>query len=134
KLPVRICGKTSGRIPGKIGSHGGEMLRIGPALDESLQALNPVGEHERRRRKTEHGEGVLAPVHLLVGMDAAQLVDDPLERSKHRVKPGTLALENARQVDTDRANGGKQNDRVDGELQPAIYGHIRISPGTAARQ
>ena len=64
----------------------------------------------------------------------AELVDELLKRAKDRVEPGSLAFEHARHVDADRANRQQQNDRVDGELQPAICGHFRISPGTAARR
>ena len=82
--------------------------------------------------EAQHGEGVLAPVHLLVGVHAAELVDEPLEGAQHRIEPGALALEHARQIDAHGTNRREQDDGVDGKLQPAIGGHVRISPGRAA--
>ena len=64
----------------------------------------------------------------LSGVDAAELVDEPLERAQHRVQPGALPFKNAGQINAHRTNGRQQNERVDGKLQPAIGGHVRISP------
>ena len=49
---------------------------------EGLQALDGVGEQQGYGREAQHGEGVFAPVHLLVGLDGAELVDEPLDGAK----------------------------------------------------
>jgi hypothetical protein len=42
------------------------------------------------------------------------------------IEPGALALQHAGQIDAHRTNGCKQNEGVDGKLQPAVGGHVEL--------
>ncbi len=101
ELPVGVGGEAGGRVPRQIGTDSGETLRI-PQLMHGLEALDRVGEHEAHGGEAEHGEGVFAPVHLVIGIDAAELVDEPLDGTQNRIKPGALAFEHSRQIDAHR--------------------------------
>ena len=54
--------------------------------------------------ETKHGKGVLTPVHLVVGLDSANFVDEPLDGPKDRIEPGALSFEHARQINANRAH------------------------------
>ena len=129
ELPVGVGGKAGRGVPGQVGANIGNRLRIPRQM--RLQPLDRVGQHQRHRGEAQHGEGILAPVHLLVGVHAAQLVDQPLDGAKDRVEPGALALENARHICAYRANRCQKNQGIKAKLQPAIGGHARTSPGKA---
>ena len=129
ELPVGVSGKAGGGVQGEIGTDIGEPLGI--EGQDKLHALDAVGEEHAGCREAEHGKGVLAPVHLVVGVDGAELVEEPLKGAQHGVKPSALAFEHACDVDAHRAHGRKQDDAVDSKLQPTISGHVRISPGRA---
>jgi hypothetical protein len=98
---------------------------------EVLQSLNDVGHEHAYGREAEHREGVFAPVHLLVGLNAGKLVDEPLDGTEHRIEPGAFSFENPGKVKAYRPHRSKQNQAEDGKLQPAIGGHVRTSPDRA---
>jgi hypothetical protein len=47
----------------------------------------------------------------LFGVDAAELVDEPLDGTEHRIQPGAFTLQHAGQIDAHRTNGCQQNQR-----------------------
>ena len=122
ELPVGIGGKAGGGVPCQIGADVGQMLRV-PHRQQTLQPLKAVGEQQAYSRETEHGKCILAPVHLLAGVDAGELVNKPFDRTKHRIQPGALAFQHASQIDAYRTNARQQNRGVKAKLQPAIDGH-----------
>ena len=121
ELPVGVGGEAGGSVPGQIGRDGAKVR--GVEGQEGLQALEEVGEKQGDRGEAQHGVRVFAPAHFLSCVDGAELVDEPFAGAQHGVEPGAFALEDAGKVDAHRANRGKQDDAVDGELQPPIGGH-----------
>ena len=61
-LPVGVGGEAGGGVPGQVGAHAGEVLRV-PGQD-SLQPLDGVGDHHADGGEAQHRKGVFAPVHL----------------------------------------------------------------------
>ena len=122
KLPVGVGGETGGGVESQIRAHCGQVLRVERQV--LLQSLNGVCKHHRDCGKAQQRVCVLPPVHLLLGVDDAELVNEPLAGAEHGVKPGALALNNPGEIDSDRADQCEQNYAVDGELQPAIRGHF----------
>ena len=130
ELPVRVRGEADRRIPGQIGADVGQALRVPGQV--RLQTLDSVRDHQAHRGEAQHGKGVLAPVHLLRRIHAGKLVDQALNGPKKRVQPGAFAFEDTGHVGADGTNGCKQDQRVEGKLQPAVGGHVRTSPGRVA--
>ena len=81
-LPVGVGGEAGGGVPGQVRSNCGQALRI-PGQHMLCSALDGVGQQHGDGREAQHGEGVLAPVHFLVGVHAAELVDEPLDGAEH---------------------------------------------------
>jgi hypothetical protein len=59
-------------------------------------------------------------------MNAAQLVDEPLDGTKHRIQPGALTFQNAGKINAHGANACQQNRGEEAKLQPAIDGHLEF--------
>ena len=58
-----------------------EMLRV--ERQNRLQALQGVKSEEARQAEGEHGEAIADPTLLLTLVDAAQRIDDALDRTQH---------------------------------------------------
>ena len=129
RLPVGVSGKAGGRVPGQVRSHGGQALRI-PG-QEVLQALDGVGHQHADGRKAQDRKSVLAPIHLLAGFDAAQPIDEPFDGAENRIEPGAFPFKHTGQIGAHGTNACQQNQGEEGELKPAIGGHLRTSPGRA---
>ncbi len=73
ELPVGIGGETGGGVPRQIGTDCRQVLRV--PRQHGLEPLDGVRQDQTDGGKAQHGKGVLAPVHLVVGVYAAELVD-----------------------------------------------------------
>jgi hypothetical protein len=84
-------------LKARSGDVGGEVLRV--EREEVLEALDGVGEEQGDGAEDEHGDGVLGPAHLVVGVDAGEAIEEALAGDEDGVEPGAAALEDARHVE-----------------------------------
>ena len=97
RLPVGIGGEARRRIECKVRRHGSKILWI--QRQDMLQAFDGVGHEQSDRAEHEHRQGVLLPVLLLLGINAAEPVNQPLDRSEEARQRLPVALEYTKHVD-----------------------------------
>ena len=131
RLPVRVGGKRSRRVPRQVRFHRRKVLRV-PQRDRVLQPLNRIRQQQRRATEDQHGHAILRPAHLRVRVHARQLVQQPLHRNQHRVQPGLLALVHPSHVQPHRLRREQHQHKEDRNLQPAVRGHQNFSGRNSA--
>ncbi len=124
-LPVGVGGKADGRVPGRVGGDRAEALRV--ERQESLQPLQGINNQQPQAVEEQHGNGIDFPVHLLVRADAAQAIDQFLDRPQDRVEKGAFALVNPGHERAERLGKGDQDDHVKDELKPTKDVHSNHS-------
>ncbi len=72
--------------------------------------------------KSEDGQHVDVPAHLLAFVDSRDAVDADLDRTQHRMKEGTLAGEDPIHVGTDRLGGQQQEHAIERPLSDCVAG------------
>jgi hypothetical protein len=63
-----------------------------------LEPLDRVCRQHCDQTEQQHHDRVLGPLHLMSLVDAAQAIDQPLDRAQDAVGEGTLTLEDTRHV------------------------------------
>ncbi len=82
--------------------------------EQMLQPQDAVGEEAAHQAEQQHGEGVLLPILLSLGLNAHQPIGQPLKRLEDRVEPGSaIGIEHLHQVKahrfSDRASAATKN-------------------------
>ena len=131
RLPVRVGGERDGGIERQVRRDRAKPLRV--QRQNVLHALHHVEHQQRDDAEHQDGDGVLRPPHLARVVDAGQLVDEAFERPHHRIEPGLLAREHPRHEAAEDRRHGKDGQKEDTDLQPAIRSHVRTSPASSWR-
>ena len=62
----------------------------------------------------QHGEGVLFPVVLFVGIDTHDAIRPALQRPQHRIEPGlAVDIEHAQQIKPHRLRDQRERDDIE---------------------
>jgi hypothetical protein len=90
-----------------------------------LEPLERVDEQEGTDAEGQQGRGVLRPALFLIFTDAAQLVDERLDRPHNRMQERPLALEQPRHEEPDRLGDEQDQAEEHDDLQQADASHRR---------
>ncbi len=116
-----VLNARSGRTPRRFAGFSGSA---------PCSALEGV-EHERRdEREREHGARVLAPAHVVLGVDAQSAVDGALDRPQPREGASGPTVVDPLQVDREHRRGGHQAAEQDDEQDRG--GHQKRSGRSSA--
>jgi hypothetical protein len=120
---IGVGGERHRRVEGEVGRHllACEALRIERQI--SLQAQQRVGEQRADDAEHQHGEGVGCPLHVLVFIDAEELVEESLDRPQNRCQKGALALEDPGHVGSQRLGKEQEHAEEQRHLQYPIRCH-----------
>jgi hypothetical protein len=69
------------------------MLRVKEAPVKRLRALNEVKQKQSYKAKSQRGEEIDIPVHLLLFIDSSYTIDTNFERTQYSMQEGTVASE-----------------------------------------
>ena len=92
-----------------------------------MHPLDAVEDQHPREIEEEHRHGVGLPAHLLVGSDAAQPIDQPLEPAEHAIQTARPALVDAGHVCAEGLGEGEEDDQVEDELKNSVRRHEKSS-------
>ena len=115
-LPVRVGHERDGGVEREVGA---DALHVGGVQRQgALQALQRVEEERRDERERKHGARVLAPGHVVLGVDAQRAVDGALDgaqpgRARARAGPRRRAADARRAAPPPRAALPMQDDEQD---------------------
>ena len=124
-LPVGVGGEAHGRVEGGIGRDAGEALRV--QREDALQTLEAVDRQCAEPVEEQHRDRIGLPVHPLVGMDAADAVDQTLDRAEHGIEERPLAVVDVRHEGPERFRERDQDDEVEPYLEESVRGHQNSS-------
>ncbi len=93
----------------------------------ALKPLEGIHEEEREDAERQQRGGILRPALLLVLANAAQLVDQHLERPEDWMQEGALALEQPRHEQPDRLRDEQDQAKEHENLQDSVAGHRKAS-------
>jgi len=131
-LPVGVGGEADPRVPGQCRVQGALAGRI--ERQELLQAQDGVEQQQAHAVEEQHGDAVDLPVVLLGGVNAADPVDQPLQRSQRRVKPGAPPFVDGGHVRAEWFGQQQQNDQVEDDLGDAGWCHRRFPQNCSGRR
>src|SRR6266508_156184 len=120
-LPVGVGCKTRRRVKRQVWGDRWKILRV--ERQNMLQAFDPVGQQQSDRAEHEHRYGILLPVLVLLRINAAKLVEQPLDRSEEARQRLPVALEYTIHVAAERLGYRENYRRKEQNLNPSIYSH-----------
>ena len=120
-LPIGIGDEAHRRVEGEIGRDRVEMLRV--ERQNRLQALQGVKSEEARKAEGEHGEAIADPTLLLTLVDAAQRIEDALDRTQERRQERAFAVEDAGHIKAERLDQERDDHAIKRDLNETIGGH-----------
>ena len=133
-LPIGVGRETDRGIEGEMRAHRAESLRI--QRQDMLQPQNRVSEQATHQAEEQHGEGVLFPIVLFAGIDSHQAIGQSLQRTQHRIEPGSaIGIEHLQQIKPHRLGDQHERDKVESELKPtgSLHGSsLRIFPAESS--
>ena len=131
-LPVGVRREGHRRVERQVGRERAQRLGVSPRLP-GLEPQDRVEDDERHQAEEEHRGAVLGPPHLVRLVDAGQAVEQAFDRARQRVEPRAPAIEHTRQVQAERLRQEQHGAEEHRDLSPAVRGHVRTSPASAAR-
>ena len=121
RLPVGIRGKARRGIEREVRGHRSKILRI--QRQDMLQAFDAVGHQQCDRAEHEHRQSILLPVLVLLRINAAKLVEQPLNRSEEARQRLLVPLEYTIHVAAERLGYRENYRRKEQNLNPSICCH-----------
>ena len=88
-----------------------------------LEAHQRVEAGEADQAEQQHRHGIGHPILVALLVDAAQLVEDALERAQYRREEGALAREDAGHVAAERLHEQGDHHAEQRDLKPTVEGH-----------
>ena len=88
-----------------------------------LQPFDTVSHQQSNRAEDEHGNGILFPVLVLLWINAAKLVEQPLDPSEQARQRLPVPLEYTIHVAAERLDDRENYRRKEQNLNPSIYCH-----------
>ena len=124
-LPVRVGRERRGGVEREVRRHGAEALRV--PRQPLLHALHQIEHQHRDHAEEQDADGVFGPAHLARLVDAGRSIDQPLDRAKHRIEPGALAVEDPRHEAPEHGRHRENREQEEADLKPAVESHVRTS-------
>ena len=87
-LPVRVSGEAGCGVEGRIGVHCSQVLRV--EWQDRLETLESIQRQQAHYTEEQQGKGVGLPVHLVIGAQPHDAVDEALDRSHDTTDQRTL--------------------------------------------
>ncbi len=117
-LPVGVGGKAGRRIPGEQWINVRLTCRI--ERQRALDALYQIEEQQSGALEEQHANGVGFPALFTALIHATCPVNRPLDRTKDRLKPGVLLLEDGHQVEAQRLRQQEQQGEEHKNLRHTV--------------
>jgi len=116
-LPVGVGGEARGGVEGEVRCQAGEALRI--ERQAILVAQDEIGEQQPDEAEGQQGKRVADPALLLLRMDAADAVGEPLDGTDDPVEPGFAPdIEHLHQIKPEWLCDEQERDDIERELEP----------------
>jgi hypothetical protein len=129
-LPVRIRRERDGGIPRQIRRDWPHL--VGIQRKDVLDPFDEICEKQTYGAEDEHGDRVLRPVVLFLFVDAAEAINEPLDRTQQRIEERPLAAKDALHVEAGRLRHGENQQKIDGDLQQLERRHYSSSARRSA--
>ena len=129
-LPVGVGGEADGRVERRVGRDGAEPLRV--ERQHALEALQEVDHEQAGEIEQQHRDGVGLPGHPLLGIDAGQPIEQPLERAEQPIEQQRRAIVDAGHVRAQRLGQRNQDDEVEEDLEESVGRHQKRSGASRA--
>src|SRR5450755_787583 len=116
-LPVGIGAEADGGIEGEVGRNQftAEALRI--ERQRPLYALDEVSEQDSGQAESQQRSGIVRPMLLGGFVDAAEFVNQALQRADHGMQKRALAFEEPRHEGAHRLGQRQQNEKEEDNLK-----------------
>jgi len=124
-LPVRVRDEADRRVERRVGRDGGE--RRGIQRQDALQPLDRIDGSDADDARRKDGGPVLPPRHLARAVDAAESIDESLDRRERPLEQRRASCVDARHVKTKRLCARKQHGEKNRELEKCVRRHQNFS-------
>ena len=116
-LPVGVGRKAHRRVESQMITKGPQPLRV--QWQQVLQPQNGICEKNAYEAERQHGNGVLLPVLLLLGVHSQEKIQDSFHRPEHRAQERRpLPVQHLEEINAHRAGQHQQNAYEQCELEP----------------
>ncbi len=129
-LPVGVGDEADRGIERGVGRDLAQRLRV--ERQHGLQPLQRVEDQESEKAEGQHGDAVGRPMLLDRGIDSGDAVENALDRAEDRMQECPLAGEDAGHPAAQRFGQQDDDDREDGDLDPAVDCHGSVPKSVPA--
>jgi hypothetical protein len=92
-----------------------------------LKPLKSIEDEQTCQTEHQHGCSVSGPVLLLVLVDAANPINQSLQRAEHPAQERPFSRKYPCHVDPERLGHGKENQKIYSKLQKSVGCHLIFS-------